>query len=283
MSNKKHESESVVNQLVRKIKALVLPYIIATLFYQLVSTHKIVLLEYLEHLVRFDITAPFYFIVFYLQLSVIGIILSKIIQYTKYDFLVILFSLIISSACIKYTYILPLWGGGQFLFGGSYLFVYTVGIILAKKLKTIRISNIRIIISGIILVTYSILFVKYEFTLDRILGEPFGTGLNPPGITLIMYSMIVLSFVFFMLSFAQNSNNIFVKKCFTMLCIVGQNSYYIFLYHRLILDFFLGKLIIDNIWLQRILDIILMIGIPIIIKYIVEDIKRRYSKLMYGE
>lgn len=283
ISNTRHENDRVIDQVLRKVKALVFPYVAATLFYHIASSHRFDLVDYLEHLIRFDITEPFYFIVFYLQLSIIGIFLYRIIKHTKYEILIACIALFISAMCVKYTYILPVWGGGQFLFGGSYLFIYTIGLILAKKRKTIKINNIKILFWGIGLVAYSIIYIKHGFYFDMKLGEPFGNGLNPPGITLMLYSILVFIFIYYLINNMQNANVFFTKKVIAILCIIGQNSYYIFLYHRLVLDYFLSGIQINNIWLCRVIYSILMIGVPIIIKFIFESIKKKYNMLMRGE
>ena len=51
-----------------------------------------------------------------------------------------------------------------------------------------------------------------------------------------------------------------------LLCCIGHYSLYIFLYHRLVLDYFLICIDIPNIWIKRVIYIICMLGIPIALK-----------------
>ena len=107
----------------------------------------------------------------------------------------------ISIICIRYTFILDVWGGGKYLFGGSYLLVYLLGemsahygLPLQKKRNIVK----AIMAVGAVFICM-IWLVVYRFRLDCIIKEPFGEGLNPPGVTLMLYGgciVIALQYIF---------------------------------------------------------------------------------------
>lgn len=277
-SSERHRDEKIRNELIRKVKSIILPYIIATFFYILVIENRWLFIEYFKHLLRFDVTSPFYFIVFFTQLIIISPYLYRIIIWTDkisgkmLQSVLVILSVGISILCIRHTFILDVYGGGKYIFGGSYLIVYVLGEISAYyafPLKTEK-SLCKILISFLAICVCVMWLAKCEFKIDLLLREPFGKGLNPPGITLMAYSGCIIVFLYYLFSYIEMCNIRFVKVFYSILCYVGRCSFYIFLYHKLVLDYFLVYLDISNIWIKRVVFMVAMLGIPIIIKVAIQ-------------
>lgn len=276
-SSERHSAESIRRELLRKVKGIVIPYSVATCIYQLVRNGRFDLVEYINHLLHFDIVAPFYFVVFFLQLLIISPYIYKMIMYKKGKMchcIILFFAIIMSIFCIRYTFILDVYGGGKYLFGGSYLIVYLLGEMFAfYGFPFVKKKNIfKVVISLVAMCVCLLWFAKFEFSLDYWLKEPFGTGLNPPGITLMIYSGCIITLLYYTFAYIEFCKVELVQIIYKSLSLIGRYSLYVFLYHRLVLDYFLSDIHINNIWLKRVVYIVAMIGFPIIIKMIWDKI-----------
>lgn len=235
-SSERHRNEKLQKEIVRKVLHIAVPYAISVGIYQLVIYQKWELLIYIEYLVGFDISLPFYFVFFYLQLVVISPILYRIIKlcdngnrFVRNTILIIGVTGI-SIFAIKRTVTLEIYGGGRNLFGGSYLLVYLLGE-LAAHYRIIQKWNVnkKSVIASIIIVILALVWLsKYEFALDTGLGEIFGGGLNPPGITLMIYSACIIVCIYFVFSFIEASDRLFVRKIYQSFLLIGKYSFYIF-------------------------------------------------------
>lgn len=114
--------------------------------------------------------------------------------------------------------------------------------------------------------------VVYRFRLDCIIKEPFGEGLNPPGVTLMLYGGCIVIALQYIFLYIESSKSIVLKGIYDNLSFIGNYSLYIFLYHKVILDYFLIRINISSVWAKRALYFVAMIGIPILIKKVVDKI-----------
>lgn len=281
-SSERHKNEKLQKEIVRKVLHIVVPYAISVGVYQLVIYKKWELLIYIEYLLGFDISLPFYFVFFYLQLVVISPILYRIIKrcdngnrFVRNTILIIGVTCI-SIFAIKRTVTLEIYGGGRNLFGGSYLIVYLLGELVAhyRIIQKWNVNKKNVIVSIIIVVLALVWLSKYEFALDARLGEIFGGGLNPPGITLMIYSTCIIICIYSIFSFIESSDKLFVRKTYHFFQLIGKYSFYIFLYHRLVLDYMLIYIDISNIWIKRFVYLFTMIVVPIVIKIIFDKVKK---------
>lgn len=286
LSSERHEQESIRVELLRKGKSILIPYAVATCIYQLIIEKRIELMTLLGHLVKFDITAPFYFVVFYVQLLIISPYLYRLInrwggeKRKLMHCLMLALSVVISLFCIKRTFVLDVWGGGKYILGGSYFIVYFLGELSAHygwPLQN-RKSLSKLLMSLVVVCMCVIWLAKYEFDVDFWLGEPFGQGLNPPGITLMIYGGGIVAFLYYLFSYIEVSDNKMLIRFYMFLCCIGHYSLYIFLYHRLVLDYFLICIDIPNIWIKRVIYVICMLGIPITLKIAVNKMNNFLNK-----
>ena len=121
LSSERHKQESIRVELLRKGKSILIPYAVATCIYQLIIEKRIELMTLLGHFAKFDITTPFYFVVFYVQLLIISPYLYRLInrwggeKRKLMHCLMLALSVVISLFCIKCTFLLDVWGGGKYI------------------------------------------------------------------------------------------------------------------------------------------------------------------------
>ena len=178
--------------------------------------------------------------------------------------------MVFSALTTLYSNLFGIYGGGGKLFGGTYLILAYVGMVFAPYLIKSWASKYLVALAacetilwlGVLRHCWACETVEEFLHLDA--EFPFGAEINPPGVTLMCYAGIVLLWCFSM-GFICEVDNSFTGKIIGLLKRIGENSLYIFLYHRLILDYFLYPyIVIENIWVRRIIYIVCMISIPII-------------------
>ncbi len=90
----------------------------------------------------------------------------------------------------------------------------------------------------------------------------------------MIYAMIVLFWCRVAFS-VHESSPAMIRKGIAGIQFIGKNSLYIFLYHRLALDYFLCPCVmIENIWTKRIFYLLCMMGIPILENQLYMKLKR---------
>lgn len=181
----------------------------------------------------------------------------------------------IGSICIRYTNILPVHGGGKFLFGGTYLMLYYLGMVLAQsKLFKMNLHHrvgmlgISVILSG----TWIVLNTYHKLPFDNYLRTYWGDGFNPPSVSFMVYAMGMLFICYSFFSILEEMG--ICNRIVSVLAIIGRNTLYIFMYHLVIRSVILTYFpqLSNNRLLYLIFVVIPMIGVPVII---METLKRR--------
>ena len=294
-SNSKHVSEPYLEDMRRRLLRIVIPYAIATAFYVVYIYRMFDLKTYILSLLRFDISAPFYFLVFYIQLVMIGRGLYKLIQWTgkrtyfQWIYLFEIFVFVLFAALMmRYTYVLPVHGGGKYLFGGTYLVVYFLGMIFGKYCKRLvwggKLSCIVCACSIALSVLWVIFMVKDQFQIDARLMY-FG-AVNPPGFTLVLYTGMIILAGWSLDGAIRSSQNIILNKLWKWISRGGKYSLYVYLFHLLFLSIFQRKGgYIQNIWMKRIACSLFVFGGCYIIGVMIEAGIKKYirSEEQYGK
>lgn len=284
-SNERHEL-SWFQTFVRSSRKIVVAYLVANAVYLIWITHYFDLKTYLQYVMGFNLSSPFYYVLLYLQLMLISRPLYGIVERIPGKVcwvwetgigMVILF---ISSLTTNYTNVLNVYGGGGKILGGTYLFLFYLGMLISKhdvfKNMTLK-KSVVLSVAGSILWFVWWRFECYDqFALDSKL--PFGEGINPPGITLIVMAVIVLVLacgIFSLLEFSK-----YLSWITGFASWIGKHSLYIFLYHRLFLDHVIIRYFTtENIWLLRIVYLGVMIFGSILLQYLLYGTK----KLLAGQ
>lgn len=144
----------------------------------------------------------------------------------------------IAAIAINYTNILAVHGGGRFLWGGTYCFLYYIGILLEEK------ACFKIRSRGIRLVGIVVLFVMWLLWWDGMcrgvlpfdgwLSSLWGAGFNPPSVHFMVFALITLFLCYAFFSLLDEMSEIYLIRWFVNgLSWIGRNTLYIFMYHLL--------------------------------------------------
>ncbi len=262
------------------IKKICVPYMGATFVYQVIGTGTFVMSTYLEQLLYFNASGPFYYVCLYIQLRLIGYALYLMIKGLEkgYDVIILIPITIVSWWTTNNTNVFGIYGGGGILLGGTYLILYCLGMLFAKYDFHIE-SKLKSGLLTLFTIVVALVYWKFEcvnlFSID--LKIPFGNGINPPSISSFIMSITIAISVF---SFAELTKDR-VRSGMTIILkvieFIGQHTLYIFLYHRLILDYWLMPyVVIDNIWIKRFFYLTCMILIPIAFEYMLRWMKEKF-------
>lgn len=173
-------------------------------------------------------------------------------------FLVII--IFVSWIAINYTNIMNIYGGGGKLLGGTYLILLYIGMLMGKYIPKVNMNKIYDFIFFVVIIMLTVLCAYFiagdKLHFDRFF--PFGEGKNPPGVSLMVYSIFITVAVYFIWRLILNYK--LVSRVFSAVSKIGKHTLYIFLYHSLIRDLIIySHVVIDNIWLKRLIFIGLMI------------------------
>ena len=272
---------------------------VAVFVFDIVSDGYFSLQEYLYMLVHFNASGPHYYVLLYLQLVILGPFIAntisngKILSWLK-SILVLIASILISIFTTNHTDLLGVYGGGGRLVGGSYLVLFVVGMIIAKENRSFAIIGRKSLFLIIVLVIAVLCWVHFIF-LNKLLIDsklPLGEGFNPPSISLGLYATLLFLLFYLIDIFAESFGvckylNLLVRP----LTFIGGHTLYIFLYHRLFLDYInvmicsrntMFSEMYNNPWIRRIWIIIIMIFGPILIEVIAKSISKNIGSIYLG-
>lgn len=214
---------------IKRIKGVVIPFVVASIIYSVINQNYYFDVNiFLNELILFKASPPFYFVLFYLQLIIVSPILYKLL--IKSNIVLRLVSLVaiyfISRCLTHYTEVYGIYGGGGRILGGSYLFVFFLGMLffmIYKKygdyINRLWIHFIGIVSSAVIIyVLYSTGWLNIGWS-------------NPPNKQTIIYTcaVLVLGYSLYMIMHKT--------KILTIFTALGKYSLYIFLYHMLAINF----------------------------------------------
>lgn len=237
------------------------------------------------YLIHFNISGPYYFVLLYIQLMLFNSLLYSLLKRCPYsvrgylrEVFIMSCIMVLSSWTTNYTNILNVYGGGGKLFGGTYLVLYFLGMLVAKHGWLNEISpaksSIMFIVFGMIWFWFWRFVCRHGLILEKYV--PFGDGFNPPGITFIIFAFCMLFMTFGIFTLLEQT------RCLSWMSLlagwIGKHTLYVFLYHKLILDFFLLKFLSEltdfNIWLARFVFFFFMIMGSIVIEVSINFIQK---------
>lgn len=160
ISEENHSKEEVGTRVRRRIKKIIIPYIVATFIYSVFQDRYFNFELFINRVVLFNASGPLYYVALYIQLIVINIFLYTIIKKCNqckysclYKTIIFIFLLFGASLSINYSNILNIYGGGGKLFGGTYAVLSYLGMILAPwmlgekgKLYLVNLSGVSSIL-----------------------------------------------------------------------------------------------------------------------------------------
>ena len=222
------------------------PYSIATFIYCLFSYKAFDFEVYLKHLVGFSASGPFYYVLLYLQLLLIPPYLFRMCRFDRCKAVItetatFVGVLALSSFTTNHTNILNVYGGGGRLFGGTYLVLLYVGMLIGKYSPRIRSGKWPSTFCSLVFLGCTIAWeqsvVVRHIQVDA--HFPFGGGFNPPSVSLGIYAILIAFTLMFAGKAVEQSWVGFVRLPFSFLAWFGRHTLHVFLYHRLFLDYLL--------------------------------------------
>lgn len=224
------KSEVNFNYIKRRVTGILIPYFFASIVYCLYQSRGYLNITVLiNHLVHFTASPPMYYIAFYIQLILVSTLLYKLIK-KRYNSILIIFILgiiyFISVYFTKYTVSETMVLAARNLFGGTFLFVFALGIFFYMWMDKLAAKKYSILILIICLLGISF-FVYKKYILI--------SWANPPVNTTIVYTLLIFGIVFGFFNIFPNRNK-YIGIFLNVFTYIGKNSLYVFLYHMLFID-----------------------------------------------
>ena len=243
----------------------------ATFIYSVFADKYFDFAIYVKRVICFNANGPFYYVLLYLQLLLIVPIIFYFLQNTgnkKYsigiEILGLVIVLVIAGLTTNYTNILSVTGGGGKLFGGTYLCLLYIGMMFGKYCDRISLQKASVIVLFAVSLIVTMLWWNF-ISVDKLRIDarvPFGAGFNPPSISLGIYAILVACTIYLFEKLLINSDKLLML--FAKISILGKHTLYVFLYHRLFLDYIFPQIpmitAIENIWFKRIIYFVGMVG-----------------------
>lgn len=274
-----NKEEVNLKYLWNRLKSPVASYIVASFVYHVfVSNYRFDFIPFINQILTFSASPPFYFFAFYFQLVLCSTILYKIINYKKsflYHVAILIIILIVSNYLTTHTLIGNIMGGGGNLLGGTYLFVYSLGITLHIYLH--KLTGYRTNLWGLLLFAAFLALFEYKDYIQLIWS-------NPPNKYLLVYTLLVFGLIFSMYQVMSRFKSLTLLK---IISYVGSYSLFIFMYHTLFIDLslkynMLHMLGIQNIYLTRIWILFCSIIMPVVVGVITKQyLKPSFKKLVF--
>lgn len=269
---------------VKKCLDILRPYAVATIIIGLFKYREFDFEVMLDHLIHFNMSGPFYYVLLYCQLALIAPVLFYFLNNIcdrKAGFILeavgFVAVLIISKQTMDHSNILGVFAGGK-LFGGTYLILFYMGMWFGKYYNKIKISTVVAAVLAVIASVCTVCWWHFitidNFSLDSKL--PFGGGINPPSISLGLYACLIALSLYFIEMSCLNRNGRIVMKIMGGLGFIGKHTLYIFLYHLFILEtvfpFILSAagIAINGFWIRRVVYFSGMILGSMLIEMILE-------------
>ena len=266
-------------KVVSRIRKIVVPYIIAVFIFHCLANRGFDWDIYIDTLVHFNASGPHYYVLLYILLVLMSPIVYRLIGFinkkSKVANIVIALALGLGFALIarfanEYSNFSNVYAIR--LFGGSYLLVLYIGMLIGKYCRKWKINGwkqIAAVVSSLVLVGVLIAVIFTNgFILD--IYNPLGSVINPPGITLLIYAVIVMLSIYLLDKLIVSKGGKIINRIADGVAYVGKHTLYIFLYHRLFLDYFLLHFFVSLITPVRIvLYILAMIVGSIVIEKVV--------------
>lgn len=283
----KDHCEKIFRYSLKSMAPTACAYIVATVFYSYRQLGEIDFNSIWSSTLSFSASHPFYFMQHYFWLSLWAPLFFSVIK----SILIKGIPQIEKNIQLLFIYIL-IWliGYGTIgrldIFGQSYLFVYSVGLLVGqmegREAKRIYIiPAILIFLTGLIS-TKKFYWARVEGVTDYSEGINFlapKLQMNPPNISIIIYSFGVIWIAY--LFFESIKNYIYIKWIGDLFCICGKYSLDIFLWHLYIQQILnqYASMMKNNV-LKWIIYYGSMLLIPIAVRKIYSQIKKRVYRIL---
>ena len=279
-----HHNYSYGKTVLHSLKKIVIAYLIATFIYQVWAYKGFDFVRYLQGLIAFNVSGPFYYVLLYIHLMLISKILYSFIAFRTRavfikDLTVGYCVIAISYIATNYSNVLNVYGGGGKLIGGTYLFLFYLGMMFAKYKVFEKITTVKCLVSTVIGGT--VYFGCWSFALRNGLNVDnqlhFG-AFNPPGITFMTLSLGMIFMCYGV--FSLTSRVKILSSATGFVSRLGSHTLYIFLFHRFWLDYILRPYVaISDEYLRALVYYGVMTGGSILIESAAGTITKIYCHI----
>lgn len=175
------------------------------------------------------------------------------------------------------TNIFSIYGGGGKLLGGTYLFLLYLGMLIGASNEKIKhIGLIPKAILAIVGVCGICLWLRFmyadNFGIDQKLF--LKSYLNPPGLSLMIYAILVLFTIMMVVDLLEKIDNTVIKVLLNFFDYVGSHTLYIFLYHKWWLDYVIPYIPENIRFCNKFISCFLYMGIMVSGSIIVETVMK---------
>lgn len=227
----------------KSICAVLMSYAVASFFYTYQELGYIDNDVYVNHLINFSACGPFYFVKYYILLSLWAPLIYSSIK-KAYEISENIFTRIflLIGVYLAFWLIGYISTGNIDIFGSSYLFVYALGMgigILGQD-NFIKINNKVFAVIAVFTLLFGGISTK-RFYWARVAGNRnYSEGIdflcpklqmNPPNLSIILYSLGVIMVSYLMFIYLNKYNNNVVMRVANTFVLIGKNSIDIFLWH----------------------------------------------------
>lgn len=272
----------------KSVKKILGAYLICSAMCLVIKTQGFDLKTYVYQLVHFIAAFPLYFVALYLQLMLASRPLFNILKkcprngkgYIQEGILLFIVCSI-ASLTTNYTQILDIYYGGGKVLGGTNLIIFYLGMLMAKHELFVKESKKKSVIIWLVSsVGWFFWWKNINFIRDVIDRKMvwFGSGYDIPNVAIGGFSILTLLVIYGTCKILEMSD--ITKRIVGMFSWLGEHTLYIFMLHATILYFcIIPYLIIENIWLKRIVYMVLMVVIPLVIEYAINVLVKKIIML----
>lgn len=271
---------------IKSLKSICLSYLLCCMVYGVYygTWDGVSIKELLDVTISFRLSPPFYFLEYYIMLSILAPFLYFIVSIieSKINTKIIL---VITEIC----FLICLWCMGYVFrrtfsaLGCSYLFIYALGLIVgknyenvAKNLEKRKIIFLMVWLISIVLASNTF-WASIETTKVIGLDKMIEYTINPPNFSVTLYAIMtgVIICCLYM-------NTDIKKMKITKVVEWGKYSLDIYLWHIIIqhLCVRLNLRYSPNIWILRIIAYTMMFGFPILGRYLYTKIKQKITLVL---
>lgn len=230
----------------RRSKGILIPYAVFTLFFLLLWKKRLVLGDFISFLISFNIASPVYFVPIFIQMVCATPFLYAIVKKLKntgQTVLVTALALFVFGIFSSRTYIADIFGSGKYLLGGSYGWVFFLGLIFGKALLRHQMAGQALNTSGIkkrgamiwaLLALWAMSFYPFAKAHAYLNGLIPNWGGNPPGLDSILEGFLIIAAIWVLTGLAEKDNYTWVLRLTQPIKLCGKYSLYIFLWHMFI-------------------------------------------------
>lgn len=263
------KGRSFFGKYINSIKKVIIMYIIATLFYHIAEDKEFELRSFLSYIVRFNASLPFYYVLLYIQVILFKNPFKTIITNCKsgsnglvIEVLILGVISIISWITTNYTNILGIYGGGGKLFGGTFLVLFYMGMLLEAYGWLNQRKRCEIYFSILVGTITWCLWIYWNYKDIGSIEEYLVNikGVNPPGIVIMVSAFLLLMIIGGIFTVLLEARGLLIRKITKFISYLGRYSFSIFLFHSLWMKYLLNPYLkIDNIWVKRVVYIVVIV------------------------